>query len=156
MKVDIKSVKNNKVENDLKKLLVGKMRLKVGFLENSKYPNEDITTPEVAAKNEYGSINKDGTHIPPRPFMKQTVDKNEKKWSEIFEKKMIEFNLDIEKTLNFIGLIAMGDVKETIINGDFAPLSQYTIDKKGTNKPLIDTTHMLNSVDYEIDEGEVI
>jgi hypothetical protein len=34
------------------------------------------------------------------------------------------------------------------------PLSPYTIKKKGFDKPLIDTGHMLNSVDYDVKEIE--
>lgn len=154
MKVDVKSVKNNQLQNQLNNLLKGKMKLKVGFLENSQYTDENITTPQVAANNEYGHITKDGKHVPARPFMQQTVQKNSKKWFDIFEKKLVEFNFDVNKTLNFLGLVAMENVKETIVNGNYAPLSQYTIDKKGHSKPLIDTKHMLNSVDYEIENGD--
>ncbi len=151
MKVSIEKKVNEKLANKLKKMIDdSKKELRVGFLEGSYYPDSDKTTAEVAALNEYGH-----EEVPPRPFMKQTIDANNKKWMEIFEKKLKDFDYNIEKTLNFLGLIAMGNVKETILKGNFAPLSAETIKKKGHSKPLIDTTHMLNSVEYEIkNKGE--
>ena len=100
MKVNIKQQTNNKAQQKIKKFIEdSKNELKVGFLENSKYPDEDITTVQVAVNNEYGHITKDGAVVPARPFMKQTVEKNKSRWMNLFEKKIEQFDLDIIKTL---------------------------------------------------------
>ena len=49
-----------------------------------------------------------------------------------------------------IGLVASNDVKEYFVMGDFEPLKQKTIDRKGSSKPLIDTSELRNSITWEV------
>jgi hypothetical protein len=46
-----------------------------------------------------------------------------------------------------------GQLRESIIKTNAPPLSPRTIARKGFAKPLIDTSHMINSVDYEVRFG---
>jgi hypothetical protein len=48
---------------------------------------------------------------------------------------------------------AVSNVKNNIVAGGdpaFAPLAQSTIDRKGSESPLIDTAQLLNSITYVI------
>lgn len=63
--------------------------------------------------------------------------------------------VDIDSTLNGIGLVAVSAVRKKITTGPFAPLAESTLTSRrrrgrtGT-KPLIDTSQMLQAVNYVI------
>ena len=44
-----------------------------------------------------------------------------------------------------------GQLRESIINLTEPPLAPATVARKGSDKPLVDTGHMLASVDYEVE-----
>ena len=43
-----------------------------------------------------------------------------------------------------------GQLKQSIVDTNEPPLAASTIARKGFAKPLVDTGHMLQSVDYEV------
>ncbi|WP_423786270.1 hypothetical protein [Klebsiella aerogenes] len=51
-----------------------------------------------------------------------------------------------------VGEIIKGQLQNSIRQLTDPPLAQSTIEQKGSDKPLILTGHMLNSVDYEVSE----
>lgn len=120
--------------------------VKVGFFEGRKYP-DGTSVVEVAVKNEYGEAN-----IPARPFMQQTFENNQAKWLKFITQAMAKQsgNYDINTIANQLGLLMQGDIRDTIVNGDFVPNAPYTIAKKGKDTPLRDTLLMLQSVDYQV------
>lgn len=122
--------------------------VKAGFFESAKYP-DGTSVVDVAVKNEYGEGN-----IPPRPFMAQTFDKHQEKWLDMVNKAVIAQtkaqNLDYSKIGNMLGLVMQGDIRDTIVNGNFVPNSPYTIAKKGKDTPLRDTLVMMNAVNYQV------
>ena len=120
--------------------------VKVGFFEGRKYP-DGTSVVSVAVKNEYGEAN-----IPARPFMQQTFENNQAKWLKFITQAMAKQsgNYDINTVANQLGLIIQGDIRDTIVNGDFVPNAPYTIAKKGKDTPLRDTLLMLQSVDYQV------
>ena len=46
-----------------------------------------------------------------------------------------------------------GQLQQSIVDLTDPPLAPETIARKGSAKPLVDTGHMLNSVDYEVSES---
>jgi len=120
--------------------------VKVGFFEGRKY-SDGTSVVEVAVKNEYGEAN-----IPARPFMQQTFENNQAKWLKFITQAMAKQsgNYDINTIANQLGLLMQGDLRDTIVNGDFVPNAPYTIAKKGKDTPLRDTLLMLQSVDYQV------
>ena len=129
-------------------------KIEVGFNEDSgSYPAEEggesITLANVAAWNEFGS-----ERSPARPFMKQTaVDYKSKITNHANKalKKAINGG-GAEEVLNSIGSFTKGKMQLEIKNGDWEPNSPYTIAKKGSDKPLIDTGRMRQSIVYVIKE----
>ena len=117
--------------------------LRVGFLENATYP-DGTKVAEVAAKNEYGSIDN-----PIRPFFRTMVKQKKASWSTNVANVMAANNYDIDKTFNLVGEKIVGQLRDSIQGWTTPPNSQQTIDRKGFNKPLIDTAHMLNSAAYD-------
>lgn len=126
------------------------MVLKVGFLSGATYP-DGTPVPLVAAANEFGNPS---NNQPPRPFFRNAIANHENEWSEVAGKLAEGGQVDTETLLGLLGEKIKSDIQEEIRTLLEPPLSPATIKRKGFSKPLIDTSHMLNSVDYEISEGE--
>lgn len=122
--------------------------LKVGFLEGATYP-EGQSVPAVAAFNEFGTGN-----APPRPFFRNAINKNGAKWGKAGATILKSTGGDVKKTLMLLGEGIKGDIIQSINDLVSPPLAQSTIDRKGFDKPLIDTAVMVNSVDYVVKVGK--
>ena len=131
---------------------------KVGWFEKSRYDDKNRTpVAYVAAIHEYGYP---PGNIPPRPFIRPTIMKQESIWRKVAEtgsKQIIKGVATIDQVMQSIGLKASGDIKKTISRLITPPLSQKTIyarlhrksNKKKVGlltKPLIDTGVMLGTL----------
>jgi hypothetical protein len=121
--------------------------LKVGFLEGAKYPN-GTPVAAVAAIQEFGAPR---AGIPPRPFFRNMIQQHKHEWGPTAEALLVQTDYDVERTLELMGEQMVGDLKRSIIDFDEVPLKPATIRRKGFEKQLIDTGHMLNSVGKEIE-----
>lgn len=125
-------------------------QINVGFNEKSGSYEDGTTTAQVAAWNEYGT-----EHSPARPFMRQTIEKNEKQITSFINAKAgaaIKSGGSAAEVLNAIGAYTKGRMQKEIRDGDFTPNAPSTIARKGSSKPLIDTTHMRQNIVYVIKE----
>lgn len=124
--------------------------VKAGFFEDARYP-DGTPVVDIAVQNEYGD---DSKNIPARPFMDQTFSRHQKKWLQIvnktFSKQLKDDAIDYNKLGNAVGLVMKGDIKDTIVTGDFVPNAPYTVAIKGKDTPLRDTLVMLNAVNYQV------
>lgn len=125
------------------------LQLKVGFLEGSTYP-DGTPVPMVAATNEFGNP---ANNQPPRPFFRNAISNHETEWQDATA-SLIENGDETREVLSLLGEIIVDDIKGSIRSLEFPPLSPVTIARKGFDKPLIDTSNMLNSVSYEVSEIE--
>ena len=153
-------------------------QLKVGFLEGATYP-DGTSVPMVAASNEFGNP---VSGSPPRPFFRNAISENAEKWSENAETLMNMHNGDTSAVLEMMGQIIRDDVMRsigTIVSPALSPVTILLRDRfpmrdgmtfsdvikarddvragvtgSGSNKPLIWTGHMQNSVDYEVGDIE--
>ncbi len=108
---------------------------------NEKVDGSDsFNLASLAAVLEFGN-----ERIPSRPFLRQTLAENQKKYIELFA-ELINKGFSIEQTYQQIALIAQGDVQQGIVNGDWVANAKSTIKRKGSSKPLIDTGKMRQSV----------
>ena len=123
--------------------------LRVGFLENSTYP-DGTSVPMVAAANEWGDpvMNR-----PPRPFFRSMIADCSPEWGDDLAKIAEATNFNAETLLPLMGERIKDQLQSSIRQFTDPPLSPYTIKKKGFDKPLIDTAVMLNAVDYDIKDG---
>ncbi|WP_165430942.1 hypothetical protein [Atlantibacter hermannii] len=124
--------------------------LRVGFLENATYPDGQQVAM-VAAANEFGNP---ANNQPPRPFFRNMIADNKDNWPDDIGRIAQATGFDGEQTLGLMGEHIKGQLQQSIRELMEPPLSPVTIEKKGFDKPLIDTGHMLNSVDYDIRDGE--
>lgn len=124
--------------------------VRVGFLENATYPDGQPVAA-VAAFNNFGTRN-----APPRPFFSNMVEEEKDGWGDALAKLCKETNYDIPKVMALMGEGIKGQLQQAIIDFNDPPDSEETIARKrskhGADATLVDTGHMLNSVDYEVKE----
>ena len=126
----------------------GDKTLRVGFLEGATYPDGQ-SVAQVAMRNEYGVPE---NNQPPRPFFRDAIEAGKTEWPEKMA-QMLKQGFDPDAALELMGEFIKGDVQDAIRYLDDPILSPVTIRKKGFANPLVDSGHMLNSVDYEVKGG---
>lgn len=123
--------------------------IQIGF--QGQY-DDGTTVAEVAAWNEYGTEN-----APARPFMRQTVTDKKDEIAQ-FQADAVAQGLkqhrNAAKTMNQIGVFMKAKVQEEIVDGKFEPNAPSTIKKKGSSRPLIDTSRMRQNVNYTVKNKE--
>lgn len=120
--------------------------VKVGFLENATYP-DGTPVATVAAANEFGRP--DHGQVP-RHFIRDVIEVGKIEWGGKLAKILEATQYDTARAFALMGEGMKGELQAAIRHFDDPPLKQSTIDRKGFTKPLIETGHMLNSVDYEV------
>lgn len=123
--------------------------IRVGFLEGATYP-DGTSVPLVAAANEFGDP---GMNRPARPFFRRMIAAKSSEWGSDLSKFAIASGYDARAFLPLMGERIKDQLQESIREFYDPPLAQSTIDRKGFDKPLIETSHMLNSVDYDVKDG---
>jgi hypothetical protein len=128
---------------------LSKLEVRVGFQhgkEKDKDTGADIA--DVAMWNELGTV-----HSPPRPFLRQSVDNNASRITAMCKaqlQRIIKGEATAEEVLKQIGMMQKAFVQDTISSGQFTPNAPATVEKKDSDQPLIDTGHMMQSVDFVI------
>ena len=120
--------------------------LKVGFLENATYP-DGKPVAMIAAINEYGAPSRGQ---PARPFFRRMINAKQGEWPEAIAGVLKDNGNDVEKSLEIAGAAIAGQLRQSIVDLVDPPLAPSTIARKGFEKPLIHTSHMLKSVDHQV------
>lgn len=128
------------------KKLSNKNTVRVGFLEKARYP-DGKSVAMIAAIQDFGAP---GAGIPPRPFFRNMIAAKKGEWPAAVAGLLRTTNYDAEKVLRLTGEAISGQLRQSIIDTNAPPLAASTIRRKGFDKPLIDTAHMINSIDYEV------
>ena len=164
--------------NDISKKLSSAGTLRVGFLENAKYP-DGTPVALVAAVQEFGAPSKG---IPPRPFFRNMIAKHSKEWPKAIGDDLVNTDYDVDATLNRVGELISSELVQSIFDLMSPPLSPVTVMLRGmssqsqyrdmdfwsrfkiakervvagktnygaSTKPLVDTGHLSNSVTYDV------
>jgi hypothetical protein len=120
--------------------------LRVGFLRNARY-KDGTQVAMVAAVQEYGSpVN----NIPPRPFFRNMIAKYSREWPKAIADLLRVYDYDTERALDEAGATIEGQLRQSVVDTNSPPLKPATIRRKGSEKPLVETGHMLNSIDHEV------
>lgn len=145
---------------------LGGKELKTGWFSTNHY--EDGTpVAYVATIHEFGAV-KQG--IPPRPFMRPTVEREENNWRRTIaqeSKKIILGSQTVENLLKMLGLNISAEIARSIFDVTSPPLLEATIrakvrkmgDKKtvgSLDKPLVETSVMLDSVTYTVGNTDAV
>lgn len=122
----------------------------IGFFGDleADYPNGE-SVPEVAYKNEFGDPTK---QQPPRPFMRRAIEADGKEWGGVVGQLLVDADYDGKDALDAAGHEGVRSIQKSIDTLVDPPLAKYTIEKKGHDKPLIDTGKMRESVNYKVQE----
>jgi hypothetical protein len=135
----------NKLEKalaDIAKKMSGS--LKVGFLEGATYP-DGTSVAQVAFWNEYGTSN---TEM--RPFFRTMIAVESFGWGALISKAVPYYKYDGATVLQFMGVKISEELQQSIAGWRYPGNKPSTIAKKGFDKPLVETAHMQNSVDFEV------
>jgi hypothetical protein len=141
----------DKLEAALKQIAekAGNKVLRVGFLEGSNYP-DGTPVAMIAMIQNFGAP---AAGIPARPFFSNMVKEKSPDWGDDLSEALDRNDFDGEKSLGELGDKIRGQIQKAIIDTNEPPLSPQTIARKGFSKPLIDTSNMINSVNYEVKDA---
>jgi hypothetical protein len=92
--------------------------------------------------------------IPSRPFFRDMIQKRKGEWPEQLGKIIKAADYDEALALGRMGKLVSEQLQESIREFSRPGNAESTIAKKGKDNPLIDSGHMLNSVDSEVREGD--
>lgn len=120
--------------------------VRVGFLENARYP-DGKPVAFIAAIHNYGAPR---AGIPPRPFFSNMIANKQGEWPAAIAGLLRANDYDAARALDIAGAAIAGQLRQSIIDTNAPPLAPSTIRRKGFSKPLIETSHMINSIDHEV------
>ena len=126
----------------------GEPYVKVGFMADATYP-DGTSVATVAAMNEFGVPSH---NQPPRPYFRTMISQKSPGWSRAVVDLMKANDMNVPKVLDLEGQGIKGQLQQSIVDLTDPPLAPSTIKAKGFAKPLIDTSVMINSADYEVVE----
>lgn len=140
----------DKFKQSLKK--ISKVDLLVGVPQEEtqrEAGSKSITNAELMFIHTNGSPAK---NIPPRPTIEPTINENKARITKMFSEGVKNAlsedgsTKDIEK----LGIWLMNKIKAKFGSDELAPDSPATIAKKKSDRPLIDTGQLRNSITYVI------
>lgn len=128
---------------------MGKGVVSVGFLENATYPKAEgkqtLHVAQVAFWNNFGT-----SRAPARPFFSNMVRDGSPKWGSEMAAIAKANDFDTTKTLALMGEHIKDQLVKAITDWP-ADNADSTVQRKGFNKGLIDSTVMQRSADYTVD-----
>lgn len=130
------------LEEIIRQLDVG--GLQVGFLQGATYA-DGTPVAQVAFWNEYGT-----TISPARPFFRRMIASESPGWGAKLAGAAKFTNYDGVRAMSLLGEDIAGALQQSIATWQDPPNAKSTVERKGFNKPLIETSHMQNSVGYQV------
>jgi len=118
----------------------------VGFMPGAKYP-DGTPVALVAAVQNFGAPSRG---IPPRPFFTEMIRERSGEWPQAIKEFLKVGDFNTKDALEHMGELIKGELQQKINTFQGVPLAAATIKKKGFDKQLVDTSHMINSVDYQV------
>lgn len=128
--------------------LGGDPKVRIGVLEGATYPN-GTPVALVAAVQEFGAPSRG---IPPRPAVRGMISRHSDGWGPALLNLLKTNDYDSRRALQLMGEGIKGQWQQAIVDFQGVPLKPATIARKGFDKQLIDTSHYLNSIDWELVE----
>ena len=121
--------------------------VRVGMLEGGTEPDGATPTGLVAAVQEFGAPSRG---IPPRPFFRTMIAKNESGWPAYLGDALIHSGYDSGASLKLLGDEMKGQLEDSIREVVGPPLKPATVKAKGFDKLLIDSGNMIDSIGVEV------
>lgn len=123
------------------------VEVRVGYQAGEATDDDGVDMCDIALWNELGTETS-----PARPFLRQTADDNEAKLVAFGQAQVrkIAQGGTAQGCLQALGTYAKGLTQEKIESGSFVPNAPSTIRKKKSDKPLIDSGRLRQSVNFVI------
>ena len=118
--------------------------VKIGYLQNSRYP-DGKSVALIGALNEFGT-----SRAPPRPAIRNMIAAKSKDWPASVAAILQNTHNDVPRTLQLLGEGIRGQWQASIRDLWDPPLAPSTVKRKGFDKPLIESSTMINSVAVEV------
>lgn len=138
-----------RIQKELKELEM--LMVAVGFPAGGPVKKDkngkEVSVAEYAAYNDIGT-----NRAPARPFLKNSAVKYNDDYNR-FGAEAIKHIMNggtAQQALDMLGSFAKGVIKQEITDGAYKENSKSTLKLKTSNKPLIDSNLMHDSVNYEI------
>lgn len=137
-----------------------KTKIKTGWFDSNRYEDGTPVAQVAKIQNDGAVIRNKKTgktiEIPSRPFFTDAINNNKENIKDRYIKDFKGYiknkrnkEASLRRTSNYIE----GLVKKQIVNGGYKPNSPDTVEKKGFNKPLVDTGIMLQTISSKMDES---
>ena len=119
----------------------------VQSVQGAEVVDGEETLAAIAAKNEFGT-----ERIPSRPWLRTALQVNAKKWRRLAGDvvKAARTDQGPEPALRVLGVVMVGDCKESLLDGDWTPNAPMTNlkkmgDENTPGQPLVDTGRLNQS-----------
>ena len=153
MSMTIKQSNPNAIKDVLKRYRNSK-ELAIGYPlgtdgVSTRYP-DGTPVLTVAASNNFGAPSRG---IPARDFMSQGGVRALDRTQPIAETLVGQINagdITIDQALEILGPVAVAEFQQTIVDIDTPPNAEFTVEKKGSSNPLVDTSLMTQSLTYVV------
>lgn len=92
--------------------------------------------------------------IPERAFLRNGYDQGKEKVIQSFESDLedvLEGELDTDQFLTLVGLIMTSEIKDYATALDSPANHPFTIDRKGSSNPLVDTGDLIGAITYKVE-----
>lgn len=126
-----------------------KLQVRIGYQQGEKKDENGVDMVDIAMWNELGTENS-----PSRPFLRQSADSNKDAIEKMCKAQLqkVAQGGTAEEALNAIGVTQKGLVQDTISKSrEWAKKNaDSTKEKKGSDQPLVDTSKLLQSVNFAI------
>lgn len=121
--------------------------VRIGFQHGEATEKDGTDICDIAMWNEMGT-----EHIPSRPFLRKSVDENTAEINSFLQSKKEDIlrGVPAEQILKDIGIFQKDLIHQKITEGSFTPNAAATVQRKGSDHPLIDTGRMRQSVNFVI------
>ena len=128
--------------------------VKAGILakDGSENHSEGITVFQIGMIHEFGVPEK---NIPRRSFIRVPIENNIKEITKLIEnnhKLVSENSMSAKVALDRIGLKAQNTIKKSFRDNDWKANSRATVKRKGSSRPLIDTSQLIGSISYIVEK----
>lgn len=121
-------------------------RVCIGF-QHGKDRDNKVDMADVAAWNEFGTV-----RSPSRPFMRNSIDNNMDKIKAFgaAQVRRIAAGATSRDVLNAMGAMQKGLMQHEITEGHFQANAPSTVRRKKSDRPLVDTGQMRQSIHFVI------
>lgn len=143
----LKVVHNGDYGKSIRKLMKN-MSVIAGLPKGSGSYQDGISIVEVGAINEFGT-----NKIPARSFVRVPIQNAKKsifKLVALESKKLYSLKSSVSISLETIGIMMSDKMKESFTNNNWKENAPYTVEKKGSSTPLINSGQLRQSITFEV------